>query len=175
MAVMPIRIYGDPILRTKSEPIEKINNEILSFALDMLDTMHQEEGIGLAAVQVGRPIRLLVADIGERAPKGTSKIFINPEVVEADGEWIFDEGCLSVPGASAEILRKETIRLRYVDGKGHAREDTFNQLQARVLLHEIDHLDGTLFIDYLGPMRRAMILRKLNSMRNGQVDPSPRM
>lgn len=175
MAVMPIRIYGDPILRTKSEPVEKISEEILSFALDMLDTMHQEEGIGLAAVQVGRPIRLLVADIGDRAPKGVSKIFINPEILDAQGEWIFDEGCLSVPGASAEILRKETIRLRYVDGKGREQEDTFNQLHARVLLHEIDHLDGKLFIDYLGPMRRAMIMRKLNTMRNGQPDPSPRL
>ena len=175
MAVMPIRIYWDPILRQKSEPVDKVNDEILSFALDMLETMHHEDGIGLAAVQVGRPIRLLVADIGGRAPKGVPKIYINPEIVEAHGEWIFDEGCLSVPGASAEILRKETIRLRYIDGKGYKREDTFNQLQGRVLLHEIDHLEGRLFIDYLGPMRRAMLLSKLDSMRNGQVDPSPRL
>jgi peptide deformylase len=172
---MPIRIYGDPILRANSEPVEKVDDEILSFALDMLETMHHEEGIGLAAVQVGRPIRLLVADIGDRAPKGASKIFINPEILDAKGEWIFDEGCLSVPGATAEILRKETIRLRYTDGKGREQEDTFNQLHARVLLHEIDHLNGKLFIDYLGPMHRAMVMRKLNSMRNGQLDRGPRL
>ena len=175
MTLLPVRIYGDPILRTKSEPIEEADDRVLSLALDMLETMHEEEGIGLAAVQIGFPIRLLVADIGSRAPKGAAKIFINPEILDTRGEWIFDEGCLSIPGASAEILRAETIRLRYVDGKGREQEDTFSELHARVLLHEIDHLDGKLFIDHLSPMRRAMILRKLNTLRRGDNGRIPRL
>ena len=175
MAPLEVRIYGDPILRTKSEPIEEADDRILSLALDMLETMHEEEGIGLAAVQVGFPIRLLVADIGNRAPRSVSKIFINPEILETKGEWIFDEGCLSIPGTSAEILRAETIRLRYVDGRGKTQEDTFSELHARVLLHEIDHLDGRLFIDHLSPMRRAMILRKLNTMRQDRNGRIPRL
>jgi peptide deformylase len=107
---------------------------------------------------------MLVADAGDRAPRGVSKIFINPEILETAGEWIFDEGCLSVPGITAEITRPKQIRLRYIDGKGKEREDEFDELLARVLLHEIDHLDGKLFVDYLSPIRRAMIMKKLRSL-----------
>jgi len=161
MALLPIRIYGDPILRTKSAPVEKIDAALLSFALDMLETMRDAEGIGLAAVQVGRPIRMLVADVGARAPKGTPRIFINPTIVEAVGESIYDEGCLSVPGLNAEISRPEKIFLRFADGKGKDREEEFDGLLARVLQHEIDHLNGVLFVDYLSPLRRAVVSRKL--------------
>lgn len=164
MALLPVRIYGDPVLRTKSEPIREVEESHLSLALDMIETMHHEEGIGLAAVQIGRPIRMLVADVGERAPKGVSKIFINPEIVETSGEWRFDEGCLSIPGITAEIVRPERIRLRYVDGKGAEREDVFDELLARVLQHEIDHLNGTLFVDYLGEVERAAIWNKLREL-----------
>ena len=173
MALLPIRIYGDPILRAKSEPVEKVDEENLSFALDLLETMHQEEGIGLAAVQVGRPIRMLVADVGERAPAGVSKIFINPEILEATGEWLFDEGCLSVPGLTAEITRPKQIRLRYTDGRGRRREDVFDELQARVLLHEIDHLEGKLFIDLLSPIRRSLLLKRLHALQRESGDRSP--
>ena len=160
MATLPVRIYGDPILRQKSEPVEKVDVELLSLALDMLETMHEEEGIGLAAVQVGQPIRMLVVDIGDRAEEGVSKIYINPEILEAKDEWVFDEGCLSIPGVTAEITRPKVIRVRYIDGRGKERIDEFDELHARVLLHEIDHLDGKLFVDYLSPMRRALIMRK---------------
>jgi peptide deformylase len=165
MALLPIRLYGDPILREKSQPIEEIDESHLSLALDMLETMRHEEGIGLAAIQVGLPIRLLVADVGDRAPKGVSKIFINPEILEATGEWVFDEGCLSIPGITAEITRPKKILLRYIDGKGKQRTDEFDELHARVLLHEIDHLDGKLFVDYLSPIRRTMIMKKLRALQ----------
>lgn len=167
MTSMPIMVCGDPILRKRSQPITDIDDEIIALALDMLDTMHIEDGIGLAAVQIGRPIRLLVTDIGDRAPKGTSKIFINPEILEERGEWDFDEGCLSIPGVNAEITRSEEIKLRYVDGRGQEREDVFNGLQARVLLHEIDHLNGKLFIDYLSPAQRDIVMKKLRILDKG--------
>ncbi|MBD3161442.1 MAG: peptide deformylase [Candidatus Eisenbacteria bacterium] len=161
MALLPVRIYGDPVLRTKSEPIREVDDSHLSLALDMLETMRHEEGIGLAAVQIGRPIRMLVADVGDRAPKGAPKIFINPEIVEASGEWTFDEGCLSVPGITAEIVRPKRIRLRFTDGKGEGREEVFDELLARVLQHEIDHLNGTLFVDHLEEVERAAIWKQL--------------
>lgn len=169
MALLPIRLYGDPILRTKSKQVEKVDDDLLAFALDMLETMHDADGIGLAAIQVGRPVRMLVADVGERAPKGTPKIFINPFIVEAIGETIFDEGCLSVPGVSAEITRPEQIVLRYTDGRGKGREELFDDLLSRVLQHEIDHLDGKLFVDYLSPLRRAIVMKKLRTMQKKEA------
>ena len=165
MALLPIRLYGDPILRTKSAPVEKLDDDLLAFALNMIETMHEADGIGLAAVQVGRPIRMLVADVGERSPRGVSKIFINPEILESEGEYLFDEGCLSIPGLSAEITRPERILLRYTDGRRQQREDWFDELLARVLQHEIDHLEGKLFVDYLTPVRRALIMNKLRAIQ----------
>jgi peptide deformylase len=172
MALLPIRLYGDPILRTKSRPVEEINDEILAFALDLLDTMEDAVGIGLAAIQVGRPIRMLVADIGRRASREVSKIYINPEIVEARGEWVFDEGCLSIPGVSAEITRPKEIRVRFQDGRGKAREEEFDELMARVLQHEIDHLDGKLFVDYLSPTRREIALKQLHAARQSGRPPA---
>ncbi len=164
MALLPIRLYGDPILRKKSEPVERIDDGLLSYALDMLETMHEADGIGLAAIQVGRPIRMLVADVGDRAPAGASRIYFNPEILESEGESVYDEGCLSVPGINAEIIRPERIRVRFFDGKRKERDEWFDELLARVLQHEIDHLDGRLFVDYLSPVRRALILKKLQAI-----------
>ncbi len=165
MALLPIHLYGDPVLRKKSKPVAQIDDEVLSLALDMLETMHEADGIGLAAVQIGRPIRMLVADVGDRAPKGVSKIYINPVIVETAGESVYDEGCLSVPGINAEITRPEEISIRFYDGKGKVREGWIDGLLARVLQHEIDHLDGKLFVDYLSPVRRALIMRKLKELQ----------
>ncbi len=165
MALLPIRLYGDPILRTKSKPVEKVDDSLLAFALDMLETMREADGIGLAAIQVGRPIRMVVADVGDRAPRGTPKIFINPLIVEAIGESVYDEGCLSVPGVNADITRPEQIVLRYTDGKGKGHEELIDDLLARVLQHEIDHLEGKLFVDYLSPLRRAIVLKKLRTIQ----------
>ncbi len=170
MALLPVRVYGDPILRKKSRPVETIDDEIVSLAIDMLETMHHEEGIGLAAIQVGRPIRMLVADIGERAPEGVSKIFINPVILESMGEWLFDEGCLSVPGITAEITRPKVIRVRFSDGRGREQEATFDELQSRVLQHEIDHLDGKLFVDYLDPVHRAVLVQKFRELQKESGD-----
>lgn len=165
MAKLEIRIYGDPILRKLAKPVEEINDEIRRLVNDMLETMYDAEGIGLAAPQVGRPIRLLVADTQERGADARGPIaLINPVLKEATGEWAFDEGCLSLPGISAEITRAETARVEYMTPDGEKKEEVFNELLGRVVLHEMDHLDGRLFVDYLSPMRRAMILKKLKKL-----------
>jgi len=164
MALLPIRLYGDPILRRKSSPIPEVTEELRELAADMIETMVDAPGVGLAAPQVGRSIRMLVADATGHDGGDGPRVFINPEILEAWDEWLFDEGCLSVPGLSAEIVRPEGIRLRFQDTAGAVREEEFHRLWARVLQHEIDHLDGKLFVDYLSPMRRALLLKKLKEL-----------
>jgi peptide deformylase len=164
MAILPIRIYGDPILRRKSVRVKVVDDEIRRLAADMVDTMFENNGVGLAAPQVGLSLRLLVADASHRDGGGGPRVFINPEILEAWDEWTFDEGCLSLPGLSAELVRPEAIIVRYHDETGAEYEEEFHQLWARVLQHEIDHLDGRLFVDRMSPMRRALIERKLKEL-----------
>ncbi|MBU1701581.1 MAG: peptide deformylase [Candidatus Eisenbacteria bacterium] len=170
MSKLRVHLYGDPVLRQKAEPIEQITDEIRQLAEDMLVTMYEEEGIGLAAPQVGRSIRLLVVDpqaVDETAPGAMA--FINPETTESSGEWTYDEGCLSIPGIVAEIKRPEKVRVHYFDTNGEERHETFDGMMARVLQHEMDHLEGKLFVDYLSPMRRALIMKKLREIsKEGQ-------
>jgi peptide deformylase len=161
---LEVLVYGDPVLRRKSAPIETITAEIRQLAQDMIETMYVEEGVGLAAPQVGRSIRLLVADAEFDEEIRPARVFVNPEILESSGEWKFDEGCLSVPGIRAEIVRPETIRLRYQDLDGTVHEEEMHEIWARVLQHEIDHLDGKLFVDYLSPIKRSLIMKKLKAL-----------
>lgn len=165
MALLPIRIYGDPVLRRKSEPVLVIDDEIRTLIADMIETMYDSEGVGLAAPQVGRSIRLLVADATHRDGGEGPRAFINPEILESWDEWMYDEGCLSVPGLSAELIRPEAVRVKFQDETGAWREEEFHQLWGRVLQHEIDHLNGKLFVDYLTPIRRQIILKKLKALQ----------
>lgn len=164
MAILPIRLYGDPVLRQKSARVEKVDDEIRSFARDLMDTMYDASGVGLAAPQVGRSIRMLSADATHHDGGNGPRVFINPVILESWDEWEFDEGCLSIPGLSAVLVRPEAIRLRYQDVSGETYEEEFHQLWARVLQHEIDHLAGKLFVDYLSPMRRSMMMKKLKEL-----------
>lgn len=164
MAILPIRLYGDPILRRKATPVAVVDDKIRRLAADMVETMFEANGVGLAAPQVGLSKRLLVADASHRDGGGGPRLFINPEIIEAWDEWTFDEGCLSLPGLSAELVRPEAIRLRYHDETGTEREEEFHQLWSRVLQHEIDHLDGRLFVDRMSPMRRSLLARKLREL-----------
>jgi peptide deformylase len=164
MALLPIRLYGDPVLRRKSEPVATVDQEIRSFGQDLIDTMYEASGVGLAAPQVGRLLRMLVADGSRREGGNGPRVFINPVILESWGEWEYDEGCLSVPGLTAEIVRPEAIRLRFQDLSGETREEEFHRLWGRVLQHEIDHLDGKLFVDYLSQMRRALVMKKLREI-----------
>jgi peptide deformylase len=164
MAQLPIRIYGDPILRRKAAPVERFDEELRQLGRDMIETMILAPGVGLAAPQVGLSIRLLVADGSRHEGDKPPRIFVNPEILEAWSEWTYDEGCLSVPGLTAELTRPEAIRLRFQDENGTLHEEEFHGLWARVLQHEIDHLNGKLFVDYMSPMRRAMIMKKLRDL-----------
>jgi peptide deformylase len=163
MALLNIRIYGDPVLRKRAEPIREITPAIRTLASDMLETMFDAPGVGLAAPQVGQSIRMVTVDAG-RSDGEAPRVFINPEILEAWSEWTFDEGCLSIPGVTAEIVRPEAIRVRFQDLEGRWHEEEMHQLWARVLQHEIDHLNGKLFVDYLSPMRRALLTKKLKGL-----------
>jgi len=178
MAILPIRLYGDPVLREKAQPIAEITDDLRQFAADMGETMYAAGGIGLAANQVGDLRRILVVDVTDRGEKRSKKrakpgthleVYINPEVLETSVEDEgYSEGCLSIPGLEGDVYRPVRIRLRWTDLDGQTREADFTDLHARVLLHEIDHLDGVLFVDHLPPARRTAIAPALARIRQEQ-------
>jgi len=171
---LDIRLYGDPILRKTAKPVEAVDDEIRDLVEDMLVTMYEAEGIGLAAPQIGRSIRLLVFDTGDRGRDGRGPTaLINPEILESSGEWTFDEGCLSLPGISAEITRPMTVRVRYLAPDGEQKIEVMDELAGRVVQHEMDHLDGKLFVDHLSPMKRSLILKKLRKLERGERSEAP--
>ncbi len=162
MSKLPIVTLPDPILRKKSDPVETVDDEVRSFLKDMLDTMYAAPGIGLAAVQLGVLRRMIVMDTvkGEDAPKNPIML-INPEIVSfGDTPRVHEEGCLSIPQMYAEVERPALVRVRYVDVEGKQQEQDFADLQATVIQHEIDHLEGVLFIDHLSRLRRNLLIRK---------------
>jgi peptide deformylase len=168
MAVLPIVIAPDPRLKTKSLPIEKVDDSVKRLALDMLETMYFERGIGLAAVQVGVLKRILVADVTWREEEGPGEqhVLINPEILKnAPEETVYKEGCLSFPDQFAEVTRPSGVRVRYLDLKGNTQEKTFEGLLATCIQHEIDHLNGVVFVDHISLAKRDMILRKLQKMK----------
>ncbi|MGO9807997.1 MAG: peptide deformylase [Rhodomicrobium sp.] len=162
MPKLPIIKLPDPILREKSLPVETVDAEVRAFLNNMLETMHAAPGIGLAAVQVGVLRRMLVVDIarGEDEPK-KPMMLINPEIVStSDTPRVHEEGCLSIPEMYAEVERPASVRVRYVDIEGKLREEDFEDLLATVVQHEIDHLNGLLFIDYLSRLKRDLLVKK---------------
>jgi peptide deformylase len=171
MAIRPIIETPDPLLRQISAPVEQVTDEIRALVGDMLETMYAAPGIGLAAIQVGVPKRVLVIDLQEPEeeegePVRKPRIFINPEIVRASETLqVYNEGCLSVPEMYAEVERPERIRARWLDRDGTAREEELDGLLAICLQHEMDHLEGILFIDHLSRLKRDMILKKLAKAR----------
>jgi peptide deformylase len=162
MPKLPIIKLPDPILREKSLPVETVDESTRAFLNDMLETMYGAPGIGLAAVQVGVLRRMLVIDIarGEDEPK-KPMMLINPEIVfKGDTPRVHEEGCLSIPEMYAEVERPALVRVRYVDVEGKQREEDFEDLLATVVQHEIDHLNGTLFIDHLSRLKRDLLIKK---------------
>ncbi|MFY9640522.1 MAG: peptide deformylase [Rhodomicrobium sp.] len=162
MPKLPIIKLPDPILREKSLPVETVDAEVRAFLNNMLETMYAAPGIGLAAVQVGVLRRMLVVDIarGEDEPK-KPMMLINPEIVStSDTPRVHEEGCLSIPEMYAEVERPASVRVRYVDIEGKLREEDFEDLLATVVQHEIDHLNGLLFIDYLSRLKRDLLVKK---------------
>ncbi len=174
MAILRIFETPDPVLRQISTPVETLDDELRALIADMFETMYQAPGIGLAAVQVGVPKRLLVMDLQEPADPDDPespvvkdpRVFINPEVLaHSDHEVPYTEGCLSVPDQYAEVLRPDRIRARWMDEHGETHEKDLDGLLAVCLQHEMDHLEGVLFIDHLSKLKRDMVLKKLAKAR----------
>lgn len=171
MAKLPIIKLPDPLLRAVSKPVERVDDQLRAFLDDMLETMYVAPGIGLAAVQVANPIRALVMDVSARESKDKNRpgelvekrpiCMINPQILmRGDGLSSYEEGCLSIPDHFAEVERPGSVRVRYIDRDGKQQEMMCEGVLATVVQHELDHLDGRLFIDYLGRLKRDMIIRK---------------
>jgi peptide deformylase len=175
MALLPIVEVPDPRLRKISSPVERVDDEVRKLVADMFETMYAAPGIGLAAIQVGVPKRILVIDLNEPkeeggAPVKDPRVFINPEILDhSDQEVPYTEGCLSVPDQYAEVDRPDRIRARWLDLDGQVREEEITGLLATCLQHEMDHLEGILFIDHLSRLKREMILKKLAKQRKEQL------
>jgi peptide deformylase len=167
MAKLTILEFPDPRLRTRAVPVEAVDDALRTLIDDMFETMYAAPGIGLAATQVDVHKRLLVADVS--SDKTDPHVFINPQILEKDGLTVTEEGCLSVPGYYEEVERAEHIRLRYLDREGQERENEFEGLLAVCVQHEIDHLDGKLFVDYLSEAKRQRIRKKLEKERRHQA------
>lgn len=171
MAILPIVILPDPKLRLVSEPIPAITDDVRALARDMLDSMYEARGIGLAAIQIGIPKRLVVIDLGkgdepenegeERTRDPDPQVLVNPEIVWASEERrIYEEGCLSIPEYTEDVERPDRVRVRYQTLEGETREVEADGLLATCVQHEIDHLNGVLFIDYLSRLKRDRVLKK---------------
>ncbi|WP_414902670.1 peptide deformylase [Sphingomonas flavalba] len=171
MAILPIIETPDPRLRVISEPVDKVDDALRALIADMFETMYDAPGIGLAAIQVGVAKRVLVIDLQEPEEEGGEavrdpRVFINPEILSASDDLVpYNEGCLSVPEQYAEVQRPSHIRARWLDEQGKAHEEDLDGLMAICLQHEMDHLEGILFIDHLSKLKRDMLLKKLAKAR----------
>ncbi len=181
--ILPIVAYGSPILRMVSREIDKNYPGLEKFIEDMWETMYASNGVGLAAPQVNKDIRLFVVDSSqifenqEEEDKGKypdepgiKKVFINANIKALNGrEWVYNEGCLSIPKIREDVTRNEEITIEYYDEAFEQHTDTFNGLTARIILHEYDHIEGKLFIDYLKPLKRKLMKGKLDDISKGKV------
>jgi peptide deformylase len=161
VAILPIRKYGDDVLRNPTAPIAEIDESIQTLIDDMIDTMYAAPGVGLAANQVGVSKQLMLIDLSVGKRPGECYVFINPEIIETEGEITEEEGCLSIPDFVEVVTRPERVKLRYLDRNGVQREMWGEGLMARAMCHEIDHLRGTLFVDYLRGFKKDRILKKI--------------
>ena len=170
MAIRPILEAPDPRLRTISQPVAGVDDELRALIADMFETMYDAPGIGLAAIQIGVPKRVLVIDLQdegtEEQPVRNPRVFINPELSEAAPELsVYNEGCLSVPDQYADVERPVTVRARWLDEDGVAHDERIEGMLATCLQHEMDHLEGVLFIDHLSRLKREMVLKKLEKAK----------
>lgn len=170
MALLNIIKYPDPILKKKAEPLREITSEIKRLVDDMAETMYAAPGVGLAAPQIGRSVRVIVIDINTREGEKRDLIsLINPEIIEQSGEMVWEEGCLSVPDYSSDIKRAERVVVKGLDIDGKEKVVVGEGLLSVVLQHEIDHLNGILFIDRLGPIKRDLIKRRLRKQARAEA------
>ena len=166
MALIKILTEPNKILRQQSLPVEKVDGELQKLIDDMLETMYAAPGIGLAAIQVGVPKRIIVLDIASKDEPKNPMCFINPEIIEkSETNSTYEEGCLSVPGQFAEIDRPSKCYLKYLDYYGQPKEIKAEGMLATCIQHEMDHLEGILFIDYLSKLKKSMIVKKLSKQK----------
>lgn len=186
--ILPIIAYGDPVLRKLGEEIDRDYPNLSELIENMKETMHNAKGVGLAAPQIGKAIRLFIIDASpfedneeledeERMfLKDFKGIFINPEILEESGdEWAFGEGCLSIPNINEDVFREETIEIEYLDENFQAQKRTLNGLAARIFQHEYDHIEGVLFTDKLSTLKKRLLKKKLDNISKGKVEVDYRM
>ncbi|MES2647807.1 MAG: peptide deformylase [Bacteroidota bacterium] len=190
--ILPIVAYGAPILRKVSEDITRDYPGLQEFIANMWETMYASSGVGLAAPQVNRDIRVFVMDSLQifanmkedndedldkyQGDEGIKQVFINAHVIEMNGDkWPYNEGCLSIPKVREDVLRSQSVTLEYLDENFERHENTFTGITARVILHEYDHLEGKLFIDYLAPLKRKLLKGKLSDISKGKIKTDYRM
>ncbi len=186
--ILPIVAYGDPVLKKKAKEIDKDYPKLDELINNMWDTMYNAYGVGLAAPQIGLPIRMFVIDPAPFAEdeeltekeqeqlKNMRKVFINPQILEEEGEeWAFGEGCLSIPEVREDVFRKPEIKIEYFDENWEKHTETFDGLAARVIQHEYDHIEGILFTDKLSSLKKRLIKSKLASISKGKINVEYRM
>ena len=165
--IRPIVLYPDPRLKTKSKPVSLFDENLRSLATDMVETMREANGVGLAAIQVGEPIRMMVMDEHyDLEDKGEALVLCNPEVLGEDGSETMEEGCLSIPDVREEVERSLKVRVKAQDSKGMEKEYEFEGMLARCILHEIDHMNGVLFIQKVPAVKRLFLQKKLKELKN---------
>ena len=166
MSKKKILTLPDPILRKKSEPVEKIDKKIKNLMDDMLETMYAAPGIGLAAVQIGILKRIIVIDLSKEGEKKKPIFIVNPEIISQSSDLVsYEEGCLSIPNQFAEVERPNTCKIKFLDYEGNKKELEAKGLLATCIQHEIDHLNGILFIDYLSKLKKEMIIKKVKKQK----------
>ncbi|RIA09105.1 peptide deformylase [Flavobacteriaceae bacterium MAR_2010_72] len=186
--ILPIVAYGDPVLRKEAETITKVYPKLNELIQDMYETMYAASGVGLAAPQIGLPIRLFLVDATpfsedddltpeeQQQLKGFKRTFINAQILEEDGdEWAFSEGCLSIPDIREDVFRKPKIKIQYQDEDFITHTESFDGLIARVIQHEYDHIEGILFTDKLSSLKKRLIKGKLANISKGKISVDYRM
>ena len=186
--ILPIVAYGDPVLRKVSKEIDKDYNNLDELIVNMKETMKNAQGVGLAAPQIGKDIRLFVIDASPFSEseeldqeerdflKDFNRVFINAKIVEEEGEkWVFNEGCLSIPNINEDVSRNETIHVEYQDEEFNRQKITLDGLAARIFQHEYDHIEGILFTDKLSSLKKRLLKKKLDNISKGKVEVSYRM
>lgn len=177
--ILPIRAYGDPVLRKICQTISPDYPGLDQLISDMYETMYESNGVGLAAPQVGRDIRLFIIDtnaFSDKKIKGVKKTFINAQLVEETGNpWDFEEGCLSIPRIRENIKRKSDLIIKYQDESFVWHQESFDDMAARVIQHEYDHIEGVLFVDHLSPLKKQLLKGKLQNISKGKVDVDYKM
>jgi peptide deformylase len=173
--IYPIVVYGDPVLKKQGKNIEKGDFDVKKLAEDMYETMENASGVGLAAPQIGKSVRMFVIDasaMGEDDEEllDFKQVFINPEIIEETGEeWDFEEGCLSIPDIREIIYRQEQLTIRYFDENWEEHEETYDDMKARIIQHEYDHIEGVLFTDHISPIKKRLLKGKLTNISKGKV------